>query len=185
MCQQRLAIDAFRSAPIFIFIAVFLMQRALSPDFYLASLPGLISAFTVSASSVQLTLSLFILVFCTAQRMVGSVSDRIDSRPALVMLFHKYWMTIPAIMFLTMGAQGINFPLSQSNSASPFPLPAGTATALTGALYMTVAFVLGSIIGATHNGTVYPLAIIAFSMGLLIFLSTRKVHRSLKVESIA
>jgi hypothetical protein len=185
MTQQIQAIGAFRSAPIFIFITVFLMQQALSHDFYLASLSGLISAFTVPASSVQLTLSLFILVFCTARRMVGSVPDLFDTRPALVMLVHKYWMMIPAIMFLTMGAHGINFPVSQSHSVSPFPLQTGTATALMGALYMTVAFVLGSIIGATHNGTVYPLAIIAFSMGLLIFLSTRILHRSLKVESIA
>ncbi|MFZ6656864.1 multidrug effflux MFS transporter [Undibacterium sp. TJN19] len=85
----------------------------------------------------------------------------------------QHWVMLPPVMFLTMSAHGINFPISQSNSVSPFPQQAGTAAGLMGALYMLVAFVVGTVVGATHNGTVYPLAIIACSMGALIFISAR------------
>ncbi|MBI3286293.1 MAG: multidrug effflux MFS transporter [Burkholderiales bacterium] len=94
----------------------------------------------------------------------------------------KHWAMIPAVMFLTMGAHGINFPVSQSNSVTPFPQQAGTAAGLMGALYMLVAFVVGTVVGATHNGTLYPLAIIACSMGLLIFISTRLLQATIRAE---
>lgn len=84
-----------------------------------------------------------------------------------------HWALILAVMFVTMCAHGINFPIAQSGSVSPFPRQAGTAAGLMGALYMTVAFVVGTIVGATHNGTLYPLAIIACALGALIFGSAR------------
>ena len=86
-----------------------------------------------------------------------------------------HWALMLAAMFLTMGAHGINFPIAQSGSVSPFPRQAGTAAGLMGALYMTVAFVVGTIVGATHNGTLYPLAVIACSLGALIFCSARMI----------
>lgn len=94
----------------------------------------------------------------------------------------RHWAMIPAVMFLTMGAHGINFPISQSNSVTPFPQQAGTAAGLMGALYMLVAFVVGTVVGATHNGTLYPLAIIACGMGLLIFVSTRLLQATIRAE---
>ncbi|BBB65367.1 Bcr/CflA family drug resistance efflux transporter [Undibacterium sp. YM2] len=94
----------------------------------------------------------------------------------------QHWTMIPPIMFMTMGAHGINFPISQSNSVSPFPQQAGTAAGLIGALYMLVAFIVGSIVGATHNGTVYPLAIIACSMGSLIFIAARVLPALIPAE---
>lgn len=104
---------------------------------------------------------------------------------ALVVAGLRHWMMIPAIMFLTMGAHGINFPISQSNSVSPFPQQAGTAAGLMGALYMLVAFVVGTLVGASHNGSLYPLAIIAYSMGLLIFISARLLQIKTQTEAAA
>lgn len=84
-----------------------------------------------------------------------------------------HWSLVLAAMFTTMGAHGINFPIAQSGAVSPFPQQAGTAAGLIGALYMSIAFTVGTVVGATHNGTLYPLAIIACTMGLLIFGAVR------------
>jgi len=84
-----------------------------------------------------------------------------------------HWALVLAAMFLTMGAHGINFPIAQSGAVSPFPQQAGTAAGLMGALYMGVAFVVGTVVGATHNGTLYPLALISCGIGICIFVSVR------------
>ena len=78
-----------------------------------------------------------------------------------------------AAMFLTMVAHGINFPVTQSGAVAPFPRQAGTAAGLMGALFMACAFVIGTIVGATHNGTLYPLAIIACTLGVMNFVAVR------------
>ena len=44
-----------------------------------------------------------------------------------------------------------------------------------GAIFMVFAFVIGSIVGATHNGTLYPLAILSCVLGILNFLSVRLI----------
>lgn len=84
-----------------------------------------------------------------------------------------HWSLMLAAMFLTMGAHGINFPIAQSGSVSPFPHQAGTAAGLMGALYMAVALGVGTVVGATHNGTLYPLALIVCTLGALIFTTVR------------
>jgi DHA1 family bicyclomycin/chloramphenicol resistance-like MFS transporter len=84
-----------------------------------------------------------------------------------------HWWLLLAAMFLTMGAHGINFPIAQSGSVSPFPLQAGTAAGLMGALTMLVAFIVGTIVGASHDGTLYPLAIISCALGILLFCAMR------------
>ena len=86
-----------------------------------------------------------------------------------------HWSVVVAAMFLTMGAHGINFPVSQSGSVTPFPQQAGTAAGLMGALYMSVAFVVGTVVGASFNGTLYPLAAISCALGAGIFASVRLV----------
>lgn len=90
-----------------------------------------------------------------------------------------HWSLMLAAMFLTMGAHGINFPIAQSGAVAPFPHQAGTAAGLMGALYMSVAFAVGTIVGATHNGTLYPLALIACTIGMLIFTTVRTIPSSL------
>jgi len=84
-----------------------------------------------------------------------------------------HWALVTGAMFLTMLAHGVNFPLSQSGSVTPFPKQAGTAAGLMGALYMSVAFMVGTAVGASFNGTLYPLATIACTLGALIFASSR------------
>jgi MFS transporter, DHA1 family, multidrug resistance protein len=86
-----------------------------------------------------------------------------------------HWSLVLGAMFLTMGAHGINFPVAQSGAVSPFPHQAGTAAGLMGALYMVIAFLVGTIVGATHNGTLYPLALISCTLGVLLFLAVRLV----------
>jgi DHA1 family bicyclomycin/chloramphenicol resistance-like MFS transporter len=92
---------------------------------------------------------------------------------ALVLLGIAHWALVLAAMFCTMGAHGINYPIVQSGAVSPFPKQAGTAAGLGGALNMVVAFVIGTAVGASHNGTLYPLAIIVCLLGILVFGSIR------------
>ncbi|RSZ56463.1 multidrug effflux MFS transporter [Massilia atriviolacea] len=84
-----------------------------------------------------------------------------------------HWSVVVLAMFMTMGAHGINFPVSQSGSVSPFPQQAGTAAGLMGALYMCVAFAVGSVVGASFDGTLIPLALVSCGLGLAIFASVR------------
>ena len=92
-----------------------------------------------------------------------------------VMLGLAHWSLMVAAMFFMMGAHGFNFPISQSGSVSPFPQQAGTAAGLAGAFYMAVALIVGTIVGATHNGTLYPIALIACALGILVFASVRSI----------
>ena len=87
----------------------------------------------------------------------------------------SHWTLVTMAIFLTMLAHGVNFPISQSGSVTPFPRQAGTAAGLMGALYMSVAFAVGTAVGASYNGTLYPLALIACTLGAAIFASVRLV----------
>lgn len=90
-----------------------------------------------------------------------------------VILGIHHWSIVVATMFLTFGAHGINSPLSQAGAVAPFPTQAGTAAGLSGAMYMVMAFIIGSIVGASYNGTLYPLAIIAMFNGVTLFVCVR------------
>jgi DHA1 family bicyclomycin/chloramphenicol resistance-like MFS transporter len=91
----------------------------------------------------------------------------------LITLGFSHWTTVVGAMFLTMGAHGLNFPVSQSGSVTPFPHNAGTAAGLMGALVMGVAFVVGSVVGGTFDGTAMPLALTACGIGTLVFVAVR------------
>lgn len=88
-----------------------------------------------------------------------------------------HWAVVVLAMFLSMASHGINFPVSQAGSIAPFPKQAGTAAGLMGAVMMAFAFVSGTVVGATHNGTLYPLAMISAVLGTLNFLSVRLIGR--------
>ena len=88
-----------------------------------------------------------------------------------------HWAMVVMAMFFAMAAHGINFPVTQSGAVSPFPKQAGTAAGLMGAVFMGFAFIIGSIVGATHNGTLYPLAILSAVLGSLNFLSVRLIAK--------
>jgi DHA1 family bicyclomycin/chloramphenicol resistance-like MFS transporter len=92
---------------------------------------------------------------------------------AAVLLGIAHWSLIVAAMFFTMGAHGIIFPVSQSGSVSPFPKQAGTAAGLAGALFMVVAFFVGTAVGASYDGSLLPLALISCTLSLLIFSAVR------------
>lgn len=95
-----------------------------------------------------------------------------------VALGFSHWSVVVVAMFLTMGAHGLNFPVSQSGSVTPFPQQAGTAAGLMGAIVMLAAFGVGTIVGATFDGTLFPLAATACALGACIFASVRLVdHR--------
>ena len=91
--------------------------------------------------------------------------------PVLAGLSH--WTLVVAAMFLTMCAHGINFPIGQSGAVAPFPRQAGTAAGLMGAMAMAVAFLVGTVVAASFNGTLYPLALIVAVLGVSIFVSVR------------
>ena len=84
-----------------------------------------------------------------------------------------HWLLVIAAMFLTMFAHGVNFPVAQTGAVTSFPQQAGTAAGLMGALYMGVAFAVGTAVGATYNGALLPLATIAAVLGRGVFLSVR------------
>ena len=83
-----------------------------------------------------------------------------------------HWSLVVAAMFFTMLAHGINFPIAQSGSVTPFPQQAGTAAGLMGAVTMAVAFIVGTVVGATFDGTLRPLGYVAALLGIAIFAST-------------
>lgn len=74
----------FAHAPLLILIITCMMMQPLSTDLYLASLPGLATSFAVPPSTVQLTLSLFVIGFGSAQLVIGPLSDRFGRRPVLL-----------------------------------------------------------------------------------------------------
>jgi DHA1 family bicyclomycin/chloramphenicol resistance-like MFS transporter len=92
---------------------------------------------------------------------------------AAVLAGVAHWSLVLVAMFCTMGAHGINFPIAQASAVSPFPRQAGTAAGLFGALTMGVAFAVGTAVGATHDGSLLPLASIVAAAGIVVFASAR------------
>ena len=70
-----------------------------------------------------------------------------------------HWAALIGPAFVYFFAHGINFPCGQAGSVAPFSRHAGAAAGLFGFLVMAFASMTGAWIGATYNGTVYPLAL--------------------------
>jgi DHA1 family bicyclomycin/chloramphenicol resistance-like MFS transporter len=66
-------------------------------------------------------------------------------------------ITVP--MFFYGLSHGIVQPPSQSGAVAPFPHNAGAAAALLGVVMMLIAAAVGAWIGASYDGTVYPLTL--------------------------
>jgi DHA1 family bicyclomycin/chloramphenicol resistance-like MFS transporter len=66
-------------------------------------------------------------------------------------------ITLP--MFFYGLSHGIVQPTAQSGAVAPFPRNAGAASAMLGVVMMLVAATLGLWIGASYDGTVYPLTL--------------------------
>ena len=100
---------------------------------------------------------------------------------ALVAAGAHHWATVIACLFLCMFAHGVNFPCAQTGAVAPFPRQAGAAAGLFGFFLMLTAFLVGTWVGASHDGTLYPLALISAAVGISVLaaaqLSSR--HRTL------
>jgi DHA1 family bicyclomycin/chloramphenicol resistance-like MFS transporter len=96
---------------------------------------------------------------------------------ALVFANIHHWAVLLVAMFITMSAHGINYPCAQSGAVAPFPQQAGAAAALLGFFTMLAALLTGSIVGATIDGTLYPMAIISATNGILLFASAQLLTR--------
>jgi len=78
---------------------------------------------------------------------------------ALMFAGFQHWAGLLLPTAGVFAAHGILLPCSQAGSAAPFPRLAGAAAGMFGFLLMAVAAVVGALIGASHDGTVYPLAL--------------------------
>jgi MFS transporter, DHA1 family, multidrug resistance protein len=76
-------------------------------------------------------------------------------------------VAITGPMFFYGVSHGIVQPPAQSGAVAPFPLNAGAAAALLGFFMMLVAAGVGVWIGASYNGTVYPLTLTIAACSLL------------------
>jgi DHA1 family bicyclomycin/chloramphenicol resistance-like MFS transporter len=70
----------------------------------------------------------------------------------------SFWALVVPFYLFMMG-HGVHQPCSQSGAVGPFPLAAGTASAVNGFLMMVAAFAMGGWLGAHMDGTVLPLAL--------------------------
>lgn len=95
----------------------------------------------------------------------------------LVLADVRHWALVVAAQFLVMTAHGINFPCAQSGSLAPFSQQAGAAAGLFGCLTMYAALLAGMWVGASHNGTLLPLASISATVGVVLFVTTRLLAR--------
>lgn len=95
----------------------------------------------------------------------------------LVLAGISHWTLVMMAQFVVMTAHGINFPCTQSGSLAPFPKKAGAAAGLFGCLVMYAALAAGTWVGASHDGTLLPLASISATVGVILFASARLLAR--------
>ena len=88
---------------------------------------------------------------------------------ALVLAGFHHWSVVLLCMFLTMAAHGLNNPCVQAGAVAPFPREAGAAAGLLGFFTMFVALLTGTWVGASHDGTLMPLALTSATLGVLLF----------------
>lgn len=96
---------------------------------------------------------------------------------ALVLADVRHWTLVVAAQFIVMTAHGINFPCTQSGSLAPFPQKAGAAAGLFGCITMYAALLAGMSVGASHDGTLLPLASISATVSVILFASARLLAR--------
>lgn len=89
---------------------------------------------------------------------------------ALAGVFHPLAILLPQFLFLV--GHGLIQPVAQAGSIARFAHSAGVATAAMGLAMMLVAALLGQWIGASFNGTVYPLVFTIAACGLASALAT-------------
>ncbi len=101
---------------------------------------------------------------------------------ACVLAGLQHWAVVVGGQFLAMAAHGINFPCAQAGSVAPFPERAGAAAGLMGAVAMVAAFPIGTWVGASHDGTLLPLALIDAVAAGALFLAARLSRASRRLH---
>ncbi|HYA65772.1 MAG TPA: multidrug effflux MFS transporter [Burkholderiaceae bacterium] len=89
----------------------------------------------------------------------------------------QHWATVVICQFLVMFAHGINWPCAQVGAVAPFGHRAATAAGLLGFFTMFSALLIGSWIGMSYNGTLYPMSLTSAAVGGVLFLSSRALAR--------
>ncbi|HYA65931.1 MAG TPA: multidrug effflux MFS transporter, partial [Burkholderiaceae bacterium] len=108
----------------------------------------------------------------------GSLSGAAGLLFALaVALGLRHWATVVLSQFFVMFAHGINWPCAQVGAVAPFGHRAGTAAGLLGFFAMFCALLVGSWIGVSYNGTLYPMSLTSLAVGGLLFLGSRLLAR--------
>ena len=79
----------------------------LSTDIYLASMPFIGAALNASASSVQLTMSAYVIGFAFGQIIYGTLSDKYGRRPVLLAGFAIYLAATAACVFARTSAMSM------------------------------------------------------------------------------
>lgn len=85
----------------------------------------------------------------------------------------QHWATVVAAHFLVTLAHGVNSPCAQSGAVAPFPEKAGAAAALLGSLTMLTAFLVATLVGASYDGTLQPLALLSALLAIALFVAER------------
>ena len=88
-----------------------------------------------------------------------------------------HWATVVVCQFLVMFAHGINWPCAQVGAVAPFGHRAGTAAGLLGFFTMFCALLVGSWIGMSYNGTLYPMSLTSAAVGGALYLVSRALSR--------
>jgi DHA1 family bicyclomycin/chloramphenicol resistance-like MFS transporter len=83
---------------------------------------------------------------------------------AVAQVFHPAAILVPQFFYVI--GHGIVQPVAQAGAVAPFPRTAGTAAAWMGFIIQMVAAGIGLAIGATWNGTVYPMVLMVGAGGL-------------------
>jgi DHA1 family bicyclomycin/chloramphenicol resistance-like MFS transporter len=149
----------------------------------------------IGVLGVPTTLYGLCFAFCVCGYLVGTLAcRRLLARDGIPRALQRgAWLALAASLLLcTLAAAGVHhwaalllptfgifmghgvvFPCSQAGSVAPFPRLAGAAAGMFGFLLMAAAAGIGTLIGATHNGTVYPLVFTMTACGVATFAAAR------------
>jgi len=98
---------------------------------------------------------------------------------------HSVWAIILPHMIYMVGT-GIVMPQSMAGALAPFPHMAGTSSALLGFIQMTLAALVGVLVGHFHDGTPLSMALAIGSMGLLTlgsFVMLQRISQEMTAET--
>jgi DHA1 family bicyclomycin/chloramphenicol resistance-like MFS transporter len=80
-----------------------------------------------------------------------------------------HWAVLILPQFLYLAGHGINLPCAMVGSIAPFERRAGAAAGLFGFLQMIAAVLIGTWMGASGNGTVFPLVLTVAACAGVVF----------------